>query len=367
MDGWVVMVEKLGQTQDTWEAQCIVNELFKSINNSGFNLSKIERERNEFDRNKRINQMMDSSQIQSTRVKQDRLFNFDLLLEKFKQLRNIVEEAGTQLLRQGHCNIEHIMKKLKEARSVIPDAAPSQGMFTHFDFRAMDVPDHQHDQINPNEDAIDLKLYRENFMCVPLPTMAANKEPENDKDRDAVVMWKLVAKSLSTMQPFELNPGSDSRADILDLAVDYMSKVQPHHGSERSLPGNNFITIQNEQKQDEVGVPPFLQMKRLLSGIPNAQAVAFFILFHLPKEHHALLSCTTIFAGEHDSLWRDHVLFEEWSKEESNAFACEFSRLTPGPWTMIVVLQKWHGLLEVSQQGQISYTKTNKPYRFSIR
>ena len=125
MDGWLASVENLRQTQDTWEAQGIVNQLFKSINNSGFDLSKMERERKEFDRNKRITQMMDSTQSQSTRVKQDRLFNFDLLLEKFKQLRNIVEEAGTQLLRKGHCNIEHIMTKLEEARSVIPDAAPS--------------------------------------------------------------------------------------------------------------------------------------------------------------------------------------------------------------------------------------------------
>lgn len=237
--------------------------------------------------------MADSSQSQSTMVKQDRLFNFDVLLEKIKQLRKTVEKVATQLL-QGDFNIEDITTKLEEVRSVIPNATLSQ------------------------------------------------------KDRDAVVLWKLVAKSLSTMQPFELNPGSDSRADILDLAVDYMSKVQPHHGSERSLPGNNFITIQNEQKQVEVGVPPFQQMKRLLSGIPNAQAVAFFILFHLPKEHHALLSCTTIFAGEHNSLWRNHVLFEGWSEEESDAFACEFSRLVPGSPATAFVLQKWHGLLEVS-------------------
>ncbi|KFY02544.1 hypothetical protein V490_00463 [Pseudogymnoascus sp. VKM F-3557] len=145
IDGWVVMVGKLGQTQDTWETQYIFNELFKSINNSGFNLSKIEKERNDFDRNKRIIQMMESGQIQSTRVKQNRLFDFDPLLEKFKQLRNIVEEAGSQSVRTGHYNIEHIMKKLEEAKSVIPDAAPSH------DFTAMDMPDHQHDQINPNE------------------------------------------------------------------------------------------------------------------------------------------------------------------------------------------------------------------------
>ncbi|KFX86274.1 hypothetical protein V490_09140 [Pseudogymnoascus sp. VKM F-3557] len=209
IDGWLVTVENLGQTQDTWEAQVIVNELFKSINNSGFDLLKMERERKEFDRNKRITQMMDSSQSQSTRVKQDRLFNFDLLLEKFKQLRNIVEVAGTQLLREGHCDIKDIMTKLEEARSVIPNAAPSKSIPTRLDSRAMDVPAHKHGRINPNDelekhlsrpDAINSKPEREKNEVdksesdfSSLPTMPASKEPENDKD--VVDMWKRVANS----------------------------------------------------------------------------------------------------------------------------------------------------------------------------
>ncbi|ELR03748.1 hypothetical protein GMDG_06378 [Pseudogymnoascus destructans 20631-21] len=40
IDSWLVTVENLGQIQNTWEAQGIVNELFKSINNSGFDLFK---------------------------------------------------------------------------------------------------------------------------------------------------------------------------------------------------------------------------------------------------------------------------------------------------------------------------------------
>ena len=80
-----------------------------------------------------------------------------------------------------------------------------------------------------------------------MPTMTAIKEPENDKD--AVVMWKLVTNSLSTMQSVKLEPDGDSEADILNLAVGYMSKIQPDHGSERALPGNDFITFQNAKKQ----------------------------------------------------------------------------------------------------------------------
>ncbi|KAL5353537.1 hypothetical protein ACLOAV_001574 [Pseudogymnoascus australis] len=357
IDGWLVIVENLGQTQDTWEAQCIVNELFKSINNSGFDLSKVERERKEFDRNKRIIQMMDSSQIQSTTVKQDRLFNFDLLLEKFKQLRNIVEEAGTQLLRKGHCNIEHIMTKLEEARSVIPDAVPSQGIPTHFDSRAMDVPAHKRDRINPNDelekhpsrpDAIDSKPEVDKLEFAPnsLLAMLAAAEPENDKD--TVALWKFVAISLLTMQPRQLKHDDDSEEGIWKLVARYMSEIQPGHESERALPGIGFITVQNEAKgPGGISVVPLQQMERLLSGIPDARAVAFFILCHLPEEHHALLSCTTTFAEEHTSVWRNYVLFEEWSKKDSDAFACEFSRLVPGSWAMKSVLQKWHELLEV--------------------
>jgi hypothetical protein len=289
--------------------------------------------------------MADSSQSQSTVVKQDRLFNFDILLEKFKQLRNTVEGMATRLL-QGDVDIKDITMKLEEVRSAIPDAALSQGIPTCFDSRAMDVPGHKHDRISPNENAIHSKLEREKFVCAasPLPTMTAIKESENDKDKDAVVMWKLVAQSLSTMQSSKYK----LEADILNISVDYMSKIEPHHRSERSLPGNNFITFQNGKERPWVGVVPVLQMERLLSGIPNARAVAFFILYHLPEEHHALLSCITIFAEEHTSLWRNHVLFEEWSEEESDAFACEFSRLVLGSWSKKAVLQKWHRLHEVT-------------------
>jgi hypothetical protein len=49
-----------------------------------------------------------------------------------------------------------------------------------------------------------------------------------------------------------------------------MSKIEPHHRSERSLPRNNFITFQNGKEQPWVRVVPVLQMEQLLSGIPNA-------------------------------------------------------------------------------------------------
>jgi hypothetical protein len=64
--------------------------------------------------------MVDSSQSQGTTVKQDRLFNFEILDEKFKQLRN--------------------------------SRAPSQGISTRLDSRAMDVPAHKHDRTSPNNE-----------------------------------------------------------------------------------------------------------------------------------------------------------------------------------------------------------------------
>jgi hypothetical protein len=128
-----------------------------------------------------------------------------------------------------------------------------------------------------------------------------------------------------------------------------MLEIQPSHESEGNLPGIDFITIQNEKRGlNGIKVVPLQQMERLLSRIPNAQIVAFFILSHLLEEHHALLSCITIFAEEHTPIWRGHILFKEWLEEENVAFACEFSRLVPKSSATIFVLQKWHGLLAVS-------------------
>ena len=156
--------------------------------------------------------MVDSSQSQSTTVKQNRLFNFDLLLNKFEQLRNTIEKMTTRLL-QSDFDIGDIMTKLEEARSVIPDAAPSQGIPTCFDSRAIDVPAHKYDRTSPNDelekhlpqpDAINSKPERQKdefdkleHAASALLTMPATEECRNDKD--GVDMWKLVANSLSTM------------------------------------------------------------------------------------------------------------------------------------------------------------------------
>ncbi|OBT50476.1 hypothetical protein VE04_08862, partial [Pseudogymnoascus sp. 24MN13] len=228
INGWLASVQKLQKTEDIWVAQGIVNELLFSIGKSGYNVSKLMRERREFDVNKRMNQMNDATQSQNTTVKQDRLFDFDILLEKFKQLRNIIEKAGTQLLQRGRCDIEEIMTKLEEARSVIPNTSPSKCIPPCLDSRAMDVPAHKHGRINSNDslekhpsrpDAINSRPERrkaevDKLECAAtsMPTMTAIKAPQNDKD--AVVMWKHVAKSLSTMQSVKL----PSDADILNLA-----------------------------------------------------------------------------------------------------------------------------------------------------
>ena len=373
-DEWLALVEKLKETKDNWDSQKIIEELLMLINQSGLNLY---REIKEFDTKKR---MIDSSQGQSTTVKQDRLFNFNLLLEKFKQLRNIIEEASTQLLRKGYCDSEDIMTKLKEARSVISNATSSQDDPTPLDSRATGPPA----QIKPNDelekhpsqlDAINSKPERgrtttEKLECAAsyLPTMPATEVPENNKD--AVAMWTSVIISLLNMQSGQLIL-DDSKAELADR---YMSEVQLGHRSERSLPGIDFITLQNENKEPgEIGDVPLEQMTRLLSGIPNARAVAFFILHHLPKEHHALLSCTTIFTEELIPVWRSHVLFEEWTEKERVAFVCKFSSLVRGSWYMKSVLQKWHKLLEVSwhrdaliHQGLISAVQILNPIIISI-
>jgi hypothetical protein len=150
------------------------------------------------------------------------------------------------------------------------------------------------------------------------------------------------------MQPPQLILDGDSESDIWNLAARYMLEEQPLYPSERTLPGIDFIAIQNDNELIGITGAPLKQMERLLSGIPDADIVAYYILSYLPEEYHALLSCTTIFAEEHTPIWRDLVLFREWSEEEKVAFACEFSRLVPGSWATIFVLQKWHGLLEVS-------------------
>ena len=116
MEGWSASAEKLKKPKESWEAQAIIKELLKSINESGYNISKVLKDRKEFDMYTQLNHMVDSSQSQSTTVKQHRLFDFDMLLQKFKRLREVVEEAGIQCLRNGHCDIEDIMTKLEEDR-----------------------------------------------------------------------------------------------------------------------------------------------------------------------------------------------------------------------------------------------------------
>jgi hypothetical protein len=128
-----------------------------------------------------------------------------------------------------------------------------------------------------------------------------------------------------------------------------MLEMQPSHESERTLPRIDFIIIQNEERGLlRVKTAPLQQMEQLLSRIPNAKIVAFFILSHLLEEHHALLSCTIIFAEQHTPIWRGHILFKEWLEEENAAFAREFSRLVHESWAIIFVLQKWHRLLKAS-------------------
>ena len=281
--------------------------------------------RNQFDMNERMNQMSGSNQSQSTGVKQERfrLFDFNILLEKLAQLKEIFERAATQLLRSGDCDIEDIMTKLEEAQELIQHAAPSQYILTCVDSRAMGLPSHKCDRITLNDEPQKHPSRRDTIIPKPerekdevdtlkpalssLSTMQASK-PEPESEKDGVDFWKLVAISLSTMQPTKLEPDGESKkdgVDILKLAARYMSTIQAikqEPESERALPGNDFIATfrkNNAKKEFEIKMDSWQQMERVLSGIPNAPAVAFFIISHLPDKHHVLLSCTTISIEEH--------------------------------------------------------------------
>lgn len=101
------------------------------------------------------------------------------------------------------------------------------------------------------------------------------------------------------MQLVKLEFDGKTKAEMLILTIDYMLKRQPDHGSERALPRIDFVTCKNDEIEVGVNAVPLQQMEQLLSGIPDAQIVAFFILSHLLEEHHALLSCTAMFTEEH--------------------------------------------------------------------
>ncbi|KFY13909.1 hypothetical protein V491_06219 [Pseudogymnoascus sp. VKM F-3775] len=221
-------------------------------------------------------------------------------------------------------------------QSPIPDSAPNDELEKH---------QSRPDAINSKSEREKAEVDKLECAASSLLTTPATAEPENER---AVATWKSIAISLLTMQSPQLILDNGSESDIWKLAARYMLEIQPCHESEGTLPGLDFVTIQNE-KRGLVGIEevPLQQMERLLSGIPDAQIVAFFILSHLPEEYHTLLSCTTIFAEERTSVWRNHVLFEGWLEEENVAFACEFSHPVLESRATIIVLQKWHRLLEV--------------------
>ncbi|KFY66727.1 hypothetical protein V497_00747 [Pseudogymnoascus sp. VKM F-4516 (FW-969)] len=253
--------------------------------------------------------------------------------------------CGQQRSLDGRCQ-ECAKLRCEEWRDNVDQSPISQSTPTRLDSHPS-----QPDTINSTPERGKAEVSKLDCAASSLSTMPAAEESENDKD--AVVMWKLVASSLSAMQAGYLLIDDD----MWKLAARYMLQGQPLYRSERTLPGIDFIAFQNDNEPNGIKGAPLKQIERLLSGIPDADIVAYFILSYLPEEYHALLSCTTIFAEEHTPIWRDLVLFGEWSEEEKAAFASEFSRLVPGSWATIFVLQKWHGLLEVSQQGQFSYTK----------
>ncbi|OBT82271.1 hypothetical protein VE02_09778 [Pseudogymnoascus sp. 03VT05] len=61
MEGWSASAEKLKETEEIWEVQIIIKELLKSINKSGYNISKVLKDGKEFDMYTQLNHMVDST------------------------------------------------------------------------------------------------------------------------------------------------------------------------------------------------------------------------------------------------------------------------------------------------------------------
>jgi hypothetical protein len=130
---WLAEAKKLKETQDVWVAKKILEQLLASVRNSGFELTKIPRERQDFAWNEKMNQVNDDDRGQSTGVKQEQLhlFNFECLLQQLTPVRKAVERAVDELLRKGNCDIEDIITKLKDVKSFIVSCCSAHPSLSH--------------------------------------------------------------------------------------------------------------------------------------------------------------------------------------------------------------------------------------------
>ncbi|OBT83105.1 hypothetical protein VE02_09052 [Pseudogymnoascus sp. 03VT05] len=137
----------------------------------------------------------------------------------------------------GKCQ-ECAKLRCEEWRYNVDQSPITQGTPTRLDSNPS-----QPDSINSTLERGKAEVGRLDCAASSLPTMAAAEESENDKD--AVFMWKRVARSLSTMQAGYLSVDNDMRR----LAARYMLEKQPCHASEGTLPGLEFIANQNDTRE----------------------------------------------------------------------------------------------------------------------
>ncbi|ELR08248.1 hypothetical protein VC83_04547 [Pseudogymnoascus destructans] len=181
----------------------------------------------------------------------------------------ICTTCGQQMPQDGKCQ-ECAKLRCEEWRDNVDQSPISQGTPTRLDSHPS-----QPDSINSTPERGKAEVGKLDCAASSLPTMPAAEESENDKD--AVVMWKLVASSLSTMQAGYLFIDDDRESDMWKLAARYMLEEQPRHASEGTLPGIDFITIENDKRTlNGIKVAPLQQIKRLLSGIPDANCGFFY-------------------------------------------------------------------------------------------
>jgi hypothetical protein len=135
----------------------------------------------------------------------------------------ICSTCGQRRSRDGKCQVCANLRCEEWSDKVNQSLAPDSVL----ESRAMDVPAHQHDQINPNDelekhqsrpDAINSKPEREKaevdkLECAAssLLTMPATEEPEDER---TVAAWKACAISLLTMQSGQLFLDDGSECDI---------------------------------------------------------------------------------------------------------------------------------------------------------
>ena len=129
---WLQILDdfQAGKAQDPFQ------NLADSIQASGYRLSRIKRERKEFDREQQVRQLAantdaDGTQTYDTISRPPHRSHFDILLEKLESVLTMCEEAAVQKYYGRSINVEGIRTALKETQDLIPKPASSPPSLGH--------------------------------------------------------------------------------------------------------------------------------------------------------------------------------------------------------------------------------------------